>query len=387
MTQSKALLWTDGRYFLQATKQLDASCWELMKAGTEGVPRLEEWLAENLGAGQKVGFDPFLISGGELERMRGILAAKKVGLVPVDGNLVDQVWPLAKAPGASPAASPAVDSESKAPPSSSPSSSSAAAAAAAAAGGAEAAGAYRPADPKGPVVVHLLEQAGKSVPDKLTTLRANMRKKGAFAAVFCALDEIAWLFNLRGSDIAFNPVFMSYAVVTQDSATLYVDQSKLDQSVTIHLYSSDVATKPYGDVLAGLRALGDVARARAAANAEVEKEGKTVDEDDAPVSIWLDPARSNVAVQTALGEKVILSEPTSVTLAKAIKNEAELRGMINCHIRDAISVSKFFAWLEKQLPTLPSASDAPEKVAASPLTEFSVTTNLEAFRAEWDEFR
>ncbi len=372
VTGSRALLWTDGRYFLQASKQLDPAHWELMKAGNPGVPRLEEWLAENIGAGQAVGFDPFLLSTSEQRRMASLLQAKRVSLVPVHGNLIDEIWPEAKD------ASPVVATSTS-------ESSTAAAPAAAAAVDEEGADEFRPAPGTNPVMVHLVRVAGKSVTDKLNDLRKQMHAKDVYATVVCALDEIAWLYNVRGSDIAYNPVFLSYAIVTDADAFLYVDQRKIDQSAAIHLYSASVTVKPYEAVLDDLKALGETMRKRRDAVKAAEEAKTSVDEDDKAWKAWFDPIKTNVAVTSALGEGVAFEEPNPIAIAKALKNEVEIQGMVHAHIRDGVSVSKFLAWLEAQLPSLPSADDSAEAVSKSPLTEYSVATRLREFREEWSE--
>lgn len=366
VTESKALLWTDGRYFLQAAKQLDPTCWELMKAGNEGVPKIEEWLANNIPSGQRVGFDPFVMSVGEFDRMNGVLAQSKVSLVPVHGNLVDEIWPTAPvvALGAS------SSSENKS----------------AADDDEEAAAEVRPAPSSNMIIVQTLDYAGKSASDKLKDLRASMIKKKVNVVVVCALDEVAWLFNLRGSDIAYNPVFMSYAIVTLNDATLYVDQAKIDSAVNIHLYSNGIAHKPYDAVLDDLKSLStEMVQRKTKADAAVSS-GKTVDDDDAAHLIWFDPSKSNYAIVNAVDNQVALRAATPITLAKAVKNDAEIKGMIASHVRDGFAVVRFLTWLESQLPSLPSSTASSDEIAKSPLTEYSVTKNLLAFRAEVDDF-
>ncbi|GKT88022.1 exocyst complex component Sec8 [Colletotrichum tofieldiae] len=174
VTLDKAALATDGRYFNQASKQLDQN-WQLLKQGLQDVPTWQEWSAEQSTGGKVVGVDPELITGSIAKKLAE--KVKRSGgsdLVPLDQNLVDLVW--------------AKD---------------------------------RPARPKNPVKVLPNKFSGKDVKTKLKELRQELDKKNSRAFVVSMLDEIAWLFNLRGDDIPYNPVFFSYAIITSDSATLY----------------------------------------------------------------------------------------------------------------------------------------------------------------------
>lgn len=340
VTPTAALLWTDGRYFLQAERQLDASCWQLMKDGTDGVPSIHKWLADNVTASGKVGFDPFLVSLAQLESYDKALQPKKVSMTPIADNLVDAIWPTAAGQ---------IDGETE----------------------------VRPAAPAGVIKTHPVAFAGQSVADKLAKLREEMAKQGAFAVVVSALDEVAWLYNLRGSDIDYNPVFMSYAVVTADAATLFVDENKFAPDVAAHLAEASVAVAPYGAALAAMETLSGVCAARLAAG-------------EAQYKIWTNAKTTTVAVDRALVSKaaagteaaLVNKDATPITLAKAIKNEAELEGMKRAHINDAVAVCRFLAWLEAQLPSLPKATDPADVIAKSPLTEYSAAEKLEAFRRE-----
>jgi Xaa-Pro aminopeptidase len=338
VTPNEALLWTDGRYFLQAERELDAAHWTLMKQDVEGVPTMTEWLAANVPAAGRVGFDPFLVSLAQHEAYTTALEPKGIALAPVTGNLVDAIWPQAGQLTVCGAAEPEA----------------------------------RPAFPAGTIKVHPLQFAGESVSSKLATLRAEMAKVDAYAVVVSALDEVAWLYNLRGSDIDFNPVFMSYAVVTADDATLFANSGQFAADVAAHLAEASVSVRPYADAVPALEALSATCAARTAPAAS---------------KVWTNAKTTTVAVDAALrsklpGAKAILTTATSITLAKAIKNDAELAGMKSAHIKDAVAVCRFFAWLESQLPSLPKATDSSAAIAASPLTEFTVAEKLEALRRE-----
>lgn len=323
----KALLWTDGRYFLQADKELDASCWELMKQGVDGVPTIPEWLAKNIPSGGVVGFNPFLMSLTQFKSYEAALTENGISLVGISEDLVDAVW-----------------------------------------------AAEKPASPKGAIRAQPVSLSGASTAEKLTALRAKMVEKKALAVVLCALDEIAWVFNLRGEDISYNPVFFSYALVTPDEAILYVDKEKFASGVADTL--EGVTVRPYDAILADLAAPEFVQRA--AANKA----------SGAAFRVWMDPGKSNVAVYEAAkacGADSILDSATPVTLAKAIKNAVEIEGMKKAHVRDGVALSRFLAWFEAQFPSLPDSKVDPTG-AGSPWTEFSVAEKLEGFRKEQPEF-
>ncbi|KAK4143875.1 peptidase M24, structural domain-containing protein [Dichotomopilus funicola] len=310
VTLDKAALATDGRYFNQATQQLDDN-WHLLKTGLQDVPTWQEWAADESAGGKTVGIDPALVSSSVAEKLDESIKKKGgAGLKAVSENLVDAVW-----------------------------------------------GQAQPARSSNTVKLLHQKYAGKNTATKLTELRKELEKKKAAAFVVSLLDEVAWLFNLRGSDITYNPVFFSYAVVTQDSATLYVDDAKLDEDCRSYLEENNVSVKPY-------KALFDDAKALASdavANETSEKQKK-----------YLISNKASWALKLVLGGDKYVDEVRSpVGDAKAIKNEVELEGMRKCHIRDGAALIKFLAWLEDQLVNKKAVLD-----------EVAAADRLEQFRAE-----
>lgn len=191
----------------------------------------------------------------------------------------------------------------------------------------------RPHRPREPVTVLPENLAGKDVQSKLLELRQDLEKKHAIGFLVSTLDEIAWLFNLRGSDIPYNPVFFSYAIVTPETATLYVDEGKLDDACKGHLTKNNITLRPYETILDDARQL----QARAKKHME-------------PANRLLLSGRGSWALHRALGGDEMVDEVRSpIGDAKAIKNEAELNGMRACHIRDGAALIEYFAWLEDQL--------------------------------------
>ncbi|CAK4962457.1 unnamed protein product [Aphanomyces euteiches] len=303
-TNDKALLWTDGRYFLQAENQLSKE-WTLMRQAQKNVPTLEEWLETNLASGDALAIDPLLTSVSTARRLvqSATKANASVVCCEVGNNVVDQVW------------------ESQ------------------------------PAKVPSDLRVIGIAFSGTAVAEKLTNLRAEIEKKKATAVVLTALDDIAWLFNIRGSDVEFNPVVMSYALVTLSSATLFVDAKELTPEVLAH-FGDHVQVKSYDSFVS-----------------ELETYAKT-----APGPILIDPMQCNVAVFSAIPLAVRKETPSIVLKQKAIKNAVEIHGMREAHIRDGAALVKFFSWLE-------------ETVAAGiPVNEVSADLKQQSFRREMEHF-
>ncbi|CDH55410.1 creatinase aminopeptidase [Lichtheimia corymbifera JMRC:FSU:9682] len=301
----EAALFTDGRYFLQASEQLDSN-WTLMKQGLPGVPTWQEYLVKNLPAGSRIGVDPKLITASDARQLSSSLSTVGSSLVVIHDNLVDKAW-----------------------------------------------GAERPSAPKDHVIVHPITFAGKSHADKLEDLRKYIVEKGAYGVVVSALDEVAWLFNLRGSDVECNPVFYSYAIISKADAVLYVDPAKVPDAVKEHL-GSHVILKPYDAIFDDLRKLSETL------GASGEK--------------LIANSKTSLAVEVAAGKDNIQEERSFINDAKAIKNEAELKGMRDCHLRDAAALVHYFAWLENQLK------------AGTKLDEVDGADKLESFRAQQADY-
>ncbi|KAH9239214.1 hypothetical protein K456DRAFT_49447 [Colletotrichum gloeosporioides 23] len=288
VTLDRAALATDGRYFNQASKQLDQN-WLLLKQGLQDVPTWQEWSAEQSAGGKVVGVDPELITASIAKKLAEKI--KRCGgsdLVALDENLVDLVW--------------AKD---------------------------------RPARPKNPVVVLPETFSGKDVKSKLKDLRQDLEKKNSHAFVVSMLDEIAWLFNLRGDDIPYNPVFFSYAIITNDSATLYIDKSKLGEATRAYLSDNGIAIKSYESIFEAISAL----------RSSVERA------DDSLVSKrFIISTKASWALKRSLGGDGLVDEVRSpIGDSKAVKNKTEMAGMRACHIRDGAALIEYFAWLEDQL--------------------------------------
>ncbi|KAL0931594.1 Xaa-Pro aminopeptidase [Colletotrichum truncatum] len=291
VTLEKAALATDGRYFNQASKQLDQN-WLLLRQGLQDVPTWQEWSAEQSSGGKVVGVDPELITGSIAKKLaEKIKRSGGSDLVALDENLVDLVW--------------AGD---------------------------------RPERPKSPVVVLPEKFSGKDVKAKLKDLRHELDKKNSHAFVVSMLDEIAWLFNLRGSDIPYNPVFFSYAIITPDSATLYVDESKLGEETRAYLSDNDITTKPYESIYDSISVL----------RSSADKVGDAAS--NSALKRFIISTKASWALKRSLGGDGQVDEVRSpIGDSKAVKNKTEMAGMRSCHIRDGAALIEYFAWLEDQL--------------------------------------
>ncbi|KAJ7676480.1 putative Xaa-Pro aminopeptidase P [Mycena rosella] len=307
ITPKEAFLFTDGRYFLQAEQQLDKN-WTLMKQGLPDVPTWQEFLSKKIDPASRIGIDSTLLSAVDAEALTKALKPRKSELVSLSKNPVDSVW--------------AED---------------------------------RPARPKSQVFPLDVKYSGESHSEKIKRLRDEISKKEAKAMVVTMLDEVAWLFNLRGADIAYNPVFFAYATITMDTVTLFIDPDQLD-AATRHSLGDEVTIQGYATFFDELKGLA-----------------KELSLDATPKVLLGD--KSSLAVAEAVGEGNYVLIPSPVAEMKAIKNATELEGFRQSHIRDGAALARYFAWLEEQL------------VSGAELNESQAADKLEEFRSELDLFR
>jgi Xaa-Pro aminopeptidase len=336
-----ALLWTDGRYFAQAARELDGAHWTLMRDRLPETPSIEAWLASALPPSAVVGCDGALMPLVAVQRLRAALEPKGIRLAcgsEGDGepNLVDAVW--AGDAGAAPQPPP-------------------------------------PAAPLFALPARVADAGGAAA--KLARVRGALAAEGADALVVSALDEVAWLLDVRGGDIACCPVALSYALVHARgpvAAELFVDGAKVDAATRAHLEAAGVALRPYADIWPALRATAG--------------------------RVWLDAASSSQAVYAALAGRAgggdagagagaaasLLQRMSPIQLMKAVKSEREAAGMRAAHVRDGVALARFFSWLEAAVTRGVDAragapAAAPAAALAATLTEHGVCAVLEAFRA------
>ncbi|OQR77576.1 xaa-Pro aminopeptidase 1-like, partial [Tropilaelaps mercedesae] len=355
VTEDQAALWTDGRYFKQALNELSAHAvahghpqWTLMKEGLVDTLEPHQWLSKILPAKGKIGIDPLLISFYRWESLAKKLEGAGHKLVPITHNLIDQVWD------------------------------------------------EKPSPAETAVEILPLSLAGRGWQEKLADVRSDLKAKNALALVITALDEIAWLFNLRGSDIEFNPVFFAYAVVTSKSAHLFVYEDKITVSLEKHLSSANTAVCETSSGL-GSRP-GD---SRMYTGGDLEQGGQSQQPPHNPHRpalyetveiqpywvfreflsvllqqrsgrVWVSP-KSSYSIVSIIPEERRILEESPIQLMKAVKNPTEIEGMKKAHIRDAAAMCEFMCWLEKEVPK-------------GGVTEISAAEKLETFRRAQSDF-
>ncbi|KAJ2913800.1 hypothetical protein MD484_g6609, partial [Candolleomyces efflorescens] len=324
VTLRKAYLFTDGRYFLQAEKELDEN-WTLMKLGLPDIPTWQNFLHRNLDGSLKIGIDPTIIVAGDAAALQKNLESKNSELVLLRNNLVDEVW-----------------------------------------------GTDRPPKPHNPVFYLDEKYSGQPFSDKLTKVRQALDKENAKAFVVNMLDEVAWLFNLRGSDVNYNPVFFAYAVVPTDTAVLFVESKRLEQSAREYLGEA-VEIRPYEEIFDYLKGLPE------ALGLDGSRDGpKILVPNQASLAIVesISPSSSFGAASPSpplpVYHKIV---PSPVANLKAIKNATELEGFRQSHIRDGVALARYFAWLEEALN------------GGKEVNEWQGAEVLENFRKELDLFK
>ena len=302
ITADKAGLWTDSRYFLQASTQLEGTGIELFKMMLPETPTIPEFLAHELEEGQTVGLNGEIYSLADARSLEKALAEKEIKL-NTNASLIDPIWK------------------------------------------------ERPAIPEAPMFEMPIELSGKSTEDKLLDINKMLHKAGADCTILSALDEVAWTFNIRGTDVAYNPVVISYAFVSEKESVLFMNPKKIPAEIAEHLKKEGVTLADYGMLATFLSRLPERTR------------------------VFIDSKRTNVAIYNALPKSSILIEGTSpANHLKSIKNETEIKGFRNAVLKDGIAMTKFYFWLEKMLK-------AGEKV-----TELSAAAKLTALRSEQPQY-
>ncbi|MDX2202071.1 MAG: aminopeptidase P family protein [Hyphomicrobiaceae bacterium] len=280
VARTEAAIFVDGRYIVQAPQQVDTSAFEVRLI--HGA-RLEDWLGDKLKAGAVVGFDPRLHTETMMADLRSQLKTKGMRLKALGRNLVDEAW-----------------------------------------------GKARPAPPVGLVVPHPLRYAGKSAETKIAELQAALKKDEADAVVLTLPDSICWLLNIRGADVAHNPVALAFAVVpAAGKPELFMDPAKLGPEARQHLSPLAKLSPP-----SGLAERLDALKAQ----------GKRIRLDPNTAGVWF-------FRKLARGKARIVRGPDPCVLPKAIKNAAEIKGSRAAHKRDGAAVARFLAWLDREAPS------------------------------------
>lgn len=303
ITLEHAALWTDSRYFIAAEKELQGTDFKLMKLRVEGTPSVSEWLANELATYEAavVGLDGNVNSFAEISSMEQELATKGNITVRTDTDPMIELWT------------------------------------------------DRPVIPDNEVQLHPLEYSGELTSSKISRVRKYLSECGADGLLVTALDEIAWVLNLRGSDVHCNPVFVSYLLISPEKVALYINNVKLSAEVNAYLASEKIDVEAYEAVVEGLRSYT----------------GK---------SLLVDMTSTNYSLATAVPFEKVCSGVSPIVSMKAVKNKVEQDGFRAAMLRDGVAVVKFLAWLKSA-------------VEVGGQTEISLDERLTALRAEQPKFK
>ena len=282
ITQKDAYLFVDGRYFIQAEKQIKDTGITLMKMGEPGVPTIEELIRKFVKRNQKLGFNAKYISIAQGKKYEELAKSLETSIHDVD--LVKDLWK------------------------------------------------NRPPLPKEKVWILDKKYAGETLTNKLKRIRKEMENKNTKHFLLTVLDDIAWTLNLRGNDIPCNPVFLSYLLINENDATLFIDQDKIDDKVREYLAINNVNIKDYDLIYEDLKNIRD--------------------------NILLDENKVNFSLYNSLKKmsnykEHIINEENPTLLMKAIKNDVEVANLKLAHIKDGVALTKFMYWLKTNIGKIP----------------------------------
>ncbi len=301
VTLSEAGLWTDGRYFIQAENQLKGTGIDLYKMGEPKVPTVEEFIKEKTPEHGWLGFDGRVVNALLGIKLKEALE-KKDAKIDASSDLVDAIWE------------------------------------------------DRPAISKEPAYLLDIKWVGKPRKEKLSEIREVMEEKKADSFILTSLDDIAWLLNIRGNDVTYNPVVLSYVIVRKEECLLFIQPGALNEIVQKELEQDAVKIYPYHSVYQYIRAIPETE------------------------TVLLSKKRVNYAILSGLKEGIIIiDEINPTTTKKAIKNKVELENLRKSHIKDGVAVTKFMYWLKHQ-------------VGKEEITEISAADYLEGLRKEQEGF-
>lgn len=301
ITMEEAGLWTDGRYFIQAAAQLEGSTVTLFKMGEEGVKTVEEFVEDRLKDKGCLGFDGRVVNGKLGEDFEKIARKKNASLF-VEEDLIGLIWK------------------------------------------------DRPAFSKEPSYVLATEYAGKSALEKLADVRKVMEEKKADAHIITSLDDIAWLFNIRGNDIANFPIVLSFGVITREDSFWFAYDEVLNDEVRAHLEKNHITVKDYEQIYNFAAGLTGIKK------------------------VLLDKSSVNYRILKSLNQEIeIIDEKNLAFYMKAVKNETELQNTIKAHIKDGVAFTKFMYWLKNH-------------IGKEEITEISASDYLESKRKEQEGF-
>lgn len=301
VTKDKAGVWTDSRYFLQAGNELKGTGFDLFKMGQPDTPEMIDWIIEQVGKGGTVGIDGLVYAASDAKTLKTRLDAKEIKLqTELDPFAV--IWE------------------------------------------------NRPAIPQNKVFLLPDEVTGESTKDKIKRINGQLDKIGADGLIAVTLDAVAWIFNMRGSDVDFNPVAVAYAYISKKESVLFVDAEKLDDATKATLIKQGVKIDDYSMIF---RYIANLPKGS---------------------SICITGSKINYKLYQYIPiTSKVIDVQSPVDLMKAAKNETELKGFRNALVKDGVALVKFFMWLEKSIST-------------GKVTEVTIDEKLREFRSKQDLF-
>ncbi len=301
VTKSFAGLWTDSRYFLQAEQQLKGSGIELVKLKIPHTPEYVDWLTGNLESGMTLGYDGEMVSIGLSRLLIENLIPKNI-VVFSNVNLTGEIWN------------------------------------------------NQPTLPKEPIFDYLVEFSGISRREKIKIIQEDMKKKGVDFHLLSALDDIAWTFNIRGNDVLYSPLVVSFAFISQSESFLFIDHKRIPESLETEFQSNNIIIHSYEGVYDFLSKI------------------------DQTKVVYLSPGSINTRLYNSIPSNCEKREGVSIpTMLKSIKNKTEVAHIHKVMVKDGVALTKLFYWLEKN-------------IARQKITEVSLAARLEEFRAEQENF-
>lgn len=300
VSKDQALVWADGRYFIQAAHQIEGSEFKLMKMATPGYPSLNEWLRQEVKAGEVVGLSEVSYSQRNFEFLAQLLAPQGASVKALP-SLIAPIWQ------------------------------------------------DRPAMPEAKIFAHDLKFTGQEAKDKIARVREQMQADQAQANIVVGLDDVAWLYNYRGGDVANNPVALAFALITLDKAYLFIDEKKLSPEMNQIFSEQGITVLPYDQVSSVISQL------------KVDK-------------IVLDKRLVNTKLYQAIPKETkILDKPSYVMQNKACLNPVELENQKKAYVRDSAAVARYLFWLKRE-------------VKNGEVNEWNAAEKLHEFRSQGENF-
>lgn len=302
VTMEENGLWTDGRYYIQAEKQLEGSNITLFKQGQPDTPSYTEWLGDTLPSGSCVGFDGKVFAQSNAKKIEKALENSSI-TVNDENDFIEIIWE------------------------------------------------DRPKVEFNTIDNHDIDFAGKTTKEKLELVREKMKKEKVDCYVLGSLDDLAWLFNIRGSDVTNNPVVMAYGIITHNKASLFVRKDQITDDASKVLETNGVDIFNYEEIV---------------------DEAKKIDKKSC---IFIDASKTNRWLYKAIPAECKIIEGTNITTElKAIKNDVEIENLIKCQTRDGVAMVNFLYWLEKNL-------------GKEAISEISASDKLTKFRSEQENYK